>query len=229
MKDIFIYLTIIVIASNILLILSIVISKWFKKWKNKKLRKGLINFLGLSDWFFNLSPEEESLFKQYYSQVTKTNEWVDNLTEGKIYSTSERPAQLLWKVAATAILNNDFQFGDKLLSKAQHMCQSPWEKQQVSIAYAFLYFKQKDLLSGARENCIRHCESAIRNIEKFGSPETIPTLPFDNLITIYEESLSYKKAQAIAAKAISLIGNTNPKIRAVYENKLNELKERDKR
>jgi len=225
MKNILVYLTIIVLASNVLLILSIVVSKWFRKWKNRKLRRGLINFLGLTDWFYNLSQEEQALFKEYYSQVAKTNNWADNLTEARIYSASERPSQLLWMVAATAIINNDFHFADKLLSKAQHVCYSPWEKQQVSIAYAFLYFKQKDLLTDARENCIQHCENAIRNIEKYGSPEIIPTLPFDNLISLYEESSDYKKAQAVAVKAIRLIGNKNRQVREIYDKKLKQLEE----
>ena len=225
MKDIFIYISIIVIASNVLLILSIVISKWFRKWKNRKLTRGLINYLGLSDWFFKLSDEEQALFKLYYSQVVKTNERVDRLTEGKIYSTSEKPSQLLWMVAANAILNNDFEFAYNLLSKAQSLCHSPWEKQQVSIAFSFLYFKQKDLLSGAKENCIRHCENAIGNIERYGSPEVIPTMPFDHLIAIYEESSEYQKALTVAAKAISIIGTKNRKVREMYDKKMQQLKE----
>ncbi|MFQ6103774.1 MAG: hypothetical protein ACE5OP_05725 [Candidatus Glassbacteria bacterium] len=225
MRDIVIYLIIIVIASNVLLITSIILSKWFRRWKNRKLRRGLINYLGLSEWFSNLNPDEQDLFKLYYGQVAKSGEWVNSLTEGRIYSTSEKPARLLWIVAANAILNNSYQFAEKLLYKAQHSCQSPWERQQVHIAFAFLYFRQRDLLSDARENCIHHCEAAIRNIERYGSPENIPTLPFDHLISIYEEMKDFEKAQAITRKAIEIAGRRNEKIRESYERKLQELKE----
>lgn len=224
MKEIVIVAVIVILASNLLLIASIIVSKWFRRWKTRKLRKGLINYLGLSDWFANLSPAEQSLFKQYYAQVAKTGEWVDSLTEGKIYSTSERPAQLLWMVAATAILNGSFPLAEKLLTKAQGMCSSPWERQQVNIAFAFLYFKQKDLVAAARENCIRHCEAAIRSIEKYGTPENIPTLPFDNLISLYTESRDFDLARKVAMKAIELAGKRNTKLRGIYEKRIEELK-----
>jgi len=224
MREIIIIVAIVILASNVLLIGSIIISKWFRRWKTRKLRMGLINYLGLSDWFANLTPNEQALFKQYYAQVTKSSEWVDSLTEGKIYSSSEKPAQLLWMVAATAILNSSFPFADKLLMKAQGMCSSPWERQQVNIAYAFLFFKQKDLVSEARENCIRHCEAAIRNIEKYGTPENIPTLPFDNLISLYTESRDFELARKVAQRAIELAGQGNSKMKKMYEKKLEELR-----
>ncbi len=225
MKSILMYLIIIIIASNLLLIMSIVFSKWFRRWRRTKRHKGLIDFLGLSEWFSNLAPEERELFKHYYARFTRTGEWVDSLTDGKIYSTSEKPSQLLWMVAASAVLNEDYRFAEKLLAKAQSLCETPWERQQVHVAYAYLYFKQKDLLAGARENCIHYCEGAIRNIEKYGSPVNLPTLPFDHLITIYEEDRLIDKAREIILKAISLSGKRNPKLREQYEKKLKSLEE----
>jgi hypothetical protein len=224
LREIIIVVAIIILASNVLLLGSILMSKWFRRWRTRRIRKGLINYLGLSDWFANLTPNEQGLFKQYYAQVTKTSEWVDSLTEGKIYSTSEKPAQLLWMVGVTAILNSSFPFAEKLLVKAQAMCNSPWERQQVNIAFAFLYFKQKDLVAGARENCIRYCEAAIRNIEKFGTPENMPTLPFDNLISLYAEARDFELARKVAQKAIELAGQGNSKTKTLYEKKLEELK-----
>jgi tetratricopeptide (TPR) repeat protein len=223
MKDILIYLIIIIIASNILFITAILLSKWARKFKNRKLHEGLINYLGLTEWFFNLPPEEQNLFREYYHQVSRTHEWVDGLTEGRIYSSSEKPAQLLWMVATAAMMKEDFQFANKLLSKAQSMCQSPWERQQVNIAFAYLYYKQRNLVTGARENCIHYCDISIKNIEKYGSPKNVPTLPFDHLISIYREMREFEKARSIIRKAIEIIGKRNPEIKASYEKKLVQL------
>ncbi len=224
MKEIIIYLGIIIVVSNILFIASIVISKWVRRWKGRNLQKGLINYLGLSDWYGDLTQEEREAFKTYYNQVSKENVWADSLTEGKIYSSSERPAQLLWMVGVSAVLNNDFQFAGKVLHKAQSICRSPWERQQVHTAFAFLYFKQKDLLSSAQENCISHCEAAIKSIEKYGTPENVPALPFDYLITIFRERGQLDEARSIASKAIEIAGRRDPRLKVQYTKKLEELK-----
>jgi hypothetical protein len=224
MKEIIIYLVIIIIVSNFLFIASIVLSKWFRRWRGRNLRKGLINYLGLSDWYDDLTPEERETFKGYYSQISKENVWADSLTEGKIYSSSERPAQLLWMVAVSAVLNSDFQFARKALNRAQSICRSPWERQQVHTAFAFLYFRQRDLLAGAEENCISHCEAAIKSIEKYGTPENIPTLPFDYLITIYREKQRLDEAKRIAAKAIQIAGKRDPRLKVAFTKKLEDLK-----
>ncbi len=104
---------------------------------------------------------------------------------------------------------------------------SPWEKQQVLLAFSYLFFKQRDQLSGARENCVNFSEKAIRNIERFGvSDDTPPTLPFDQLIALSKEDKNYKHAAEVASKAINLFTPRYNGIATRYRKQKKELEEK---
>jgi len=218
---------VIVILSNVMLFSWLLLARWLRKWKFHNLKKGLINFLGLTDWYSSLSAKEQVLFKKYYNNIAKIPAMADRLTKADIYSASETPSQLLVMVAASSLMNNDFAFAEKILLKAKSEVESPWEKQQVFLAYSYLFFKQRDQLSGARENCVIYSEKAIRNIERYGvSDDMPPTLPFDQLITLSEEEKNFERAANFAQKAIDLFTPRYREIAMRYENQKKELEER---
>ncbi len=214
----------IILLSNIMLFSWLVVSRWFKKVRIHRIKKGLINFLGLAEWHASLSPKEQALFKKYYNNVSKVPSTVDRLTEADIYSASETPAQLLVMVSASSMMHGDYTFAEKLLTRANSCARSPWEKQQVLLAFSYLFFKQRDQLSGAIENCIEYSEKAIKNIERFGiSDDLPPTLPFDQLIAISEESEDYRKAAELAGKAAKLLGVRHKELSMRYAEKMRVL------
>jgi hypothetical protein len=195
----------IIFVSNILLLAWLLAARWYRRWKYHKLKKGLINYLGLSEWHESLSTREQGLFKKYYTAVSNIPSQVDRLTQADIYSASETPTQLLVMTAAGGMMEKDFTFSEKLLFKASSLAHSPWEKQQVLLAYSYLFFKQRDQLSAARENCMNYSDKAIKSIERFGvSDDKPPTLPFEQLITMHEERQDYQKAAEIAKRAVDL-------------------------
>jgi hypothetical protein len=218
---------IIIVLSNILLFCWLITARLYRKWRIHKLKRGLINYLGLTDWFSSLTPKKQGLFKKYYANVANVPSTVDRLTDADIYSASETPSQLLVMIAASSMMNNDFTFADKLLLKANSEAKTPWEKQQVLLAYSFLFFKQRNQLSGARENCMIYSQKAIRSIERFGvSDDQPPTLPYDQLITLSEESKNYQKGIEITLKAINLFGRRHADISTRFAKKKKELEEK---
>ncbi len=224
MADIGIILLIIIVVSNVLLFTWLVLARWYHKWKFHKLKRGLISYLGLTDWYNGLSVKEKGEFKKYYSEIANVPSTVDRLTDADIYSASETPSQLLVMVSAGSIMDNNYLLANKLLLKANSMASTPWEKQQVLLAYSYLYFKQRNQLTGARTNCITYSERAIRNIERFGvSDDVPPTLPFDQLITLKEETGNFGEAAEIAAKAAKLFRSRHKDISTRYEKKRKEL------
>ena len=224
MADIGIILLIIIVASNLLLFSWLVGARWYHKWKFHKLKKGLINFLGLTEWYDGLSIKEQGQFKKYYAHIANVPSTVDRLTEADIYSASETSSQLLVMVSAGSIMDNNYQLADKLLLKANSEAATPWEKQQVLLAYSYLFFKQRNQLTGARLNCVTYSERAIRNIERFGvSDDVPPTLPFDQLIALNEEAGDFGKASEVAAMAANLFRPRHKDISARYQKKKEEL------
>ncbi len=217
----------VILLSNITLVLWLLLARGFRKWRFHSLKKGLINFLGLTEWYKSLSLKEQIQFKKYYNNVANVPSTVDRLTEADIYSASETPSQLLVMVAASSMMQEDFTFADKILLKANSEANSPWEKQQVLLAFSYLYFKQRDQLSGARENCASYSEKAIKNIERFGVSDDIPpTLPFDQLITLSTEENNFEKATEVAQKAINLFTPRYLEIAARFKKQKGVLKKK---
>jgi hypothetical protein len=224
MADIGIILLIIIVASNVLLFTWLVLARWYHRWKYNKLKRGLINYLGLTEWYDGLSAKEQGEFRKYYTNIANVPSTVDRLTDADIYSASETPSQLLVMVSAGSIMDNNYLLANKLLLKANSEATTPWEKQQVLLAYSYLYFKQRNQLTGARANCISYSERAIRNIERFGvSDDVPPTLPFDQLIALNEEAGDFGKAAEVAAKAATLFRARHKEIAVRYEKKKEEL------
>ncbi len=216
----------IILVSNILLLVWLLLARWYRRWKYQKLKKGLINYLGLTEWHSSLSVKEQNLFRKYYNSVSNVPSQVDRLTQADIYSASETPTQLLVMTAAGSMMENDYTFADKLLVKASSLADSPWEKQQVLLAFSYMYFKLRNQLTGARENCMNYSEKAIKNIERFGvSDHKPPTLPFDQLITIYEEEKNLEKAVETAKRAVDLFSRRHGNIAASYNKKREKLLE----
>jgi hypothetical protein len=218
---------IVIILSNVLLFGWLLLARLYRRWRFQKLKKGLISYLHLSDWYASLSPKERVLFKKYYDNVANVPTKVDRLTEADIYSASETSTQLLVMVAASSMMNGNYQFAERLLMKAGTEAQSPWEKQQVLLAFSYLYFKQRDQLTGARENSINYSEKAIKSIMRFGTSDAAPpTLPFDQLITLCVEDEKYQKAEATLGQAIDLFKIHHPEIAERYMRQKEELKTR---
>jgi hypothetical protein len=215
---------VVIVLSNILLLAWLLGARWYRRFRLNQLKGGLINYLGLSDWHASLSPREQALFRRYYNEVSNVPSQIDRLTDADIYSASETPAQLLVMVAASSMMNGDYGFAEKLLDKAGACTRSPWEKQQVLLACSYLFFKQRDQLSGARENCQNYSEKAIKNIERFGASDDLPpTLPYEQLITLNEEANDFRRAAEIAKRAADLFGPRHPELGRRFNRRREEL------
>ncbi len=103
---------VIVLLSNVTLFSWLLLARGFRKWRYHNLKRGLINFLGLTEWFSSLSLKEQIQFKKYYTNVANVPSMVDRLTEADIYSASETPSQLLIMVAASSMMQNNFTFAE---------------------------------------------------------------------------------------------------------------------
>jgi len=201
----------VIVLSNVLLLVWLLGSRWYHRRGTGQLKGGLINYLGISDWHAALPLREQTLFKRFYNEVSNVPAQIDRLTHAEIYSASETPTQLLVMVAAGSMMSGNYGFAEKLLDKAATCTRSPWEKQQVLLAYAYLFFKQRDQLSGARQRCLYYSERAIKNIERFGASDDLPpTLPYEQLITLNEEGHDLRQAAEIAGRAAELFGPRHP-------------------
>lgn len=217
----------VVLLSNLLLLAWLLGSRWYHKRGINQLKGGLINYLGLSDWHAALPPREQSLFKRYYNEVSNIPAQIDRLTDAEIYSASETPTQLLVMVAAGSMMDADYGFAEKLLDKAATCTRSPWEKQQVLLACSYLFFKQRNQLSGARERCLYYSERAIKNIERFGATDDLPpTLPYEQLISLSEEANDLHRAAEIAGRAADLFGPRHPETGQRFVRRREELRNR---
>jgi len=166
----------------------------------------LLEVLGLSEWYSELSEEEQQKLYEYSTAFGAGGEF--NQLDQPVQSTSKTQQGYLKGVGSSAINNKDNQFAEKVLLKGLNAEDSnPTDKHFVYNSLIKLYYKQRDNRDDAIEKCVKYCREDIESVQSFldawdGEPPRIPA--FKRLAIIYDKQENYQEAIEICDKALQL-------------------------
>ncbi|WP_435158641.1 tetratricopeptide repeat protein [Haladaptatus sp. DFWS20] len=169
---------------------------------------GLLNVLGLGEWYTNLPAEDQQKLYEYSTIFGMGGE--SNQLDHSVHSTSQTQQSHLKSVGSTAVHEKDYEFAEKVLLKALDADgDNPTDRHFVYNSLIELYYKQRDERNDAIEKCIAYCEEDIDTIDAFldawereygDGPPGIPS--FKRLAIILEKQGNYQDALEICEMAI---------------------------
>jgi len=162
---------------------------------------GLLEFLGLWDWFWSLEPEKQ---RKAVSIMCEGGLTQFDLLERKITTLRPSFARYCWETA-NRLMQNDFdELATGLLIKGLTVVDSRHDKEMLHIMYAKYFYRRRHRLKNAYEACINHCLKVIKSYEADREKRPKPVAPFKLLTMIYEEIGEYDKILEICDRAIKL-------------------------
>lgn len=201
-------------------------------------KRGLIGNLGLSDWYYSLTKEEQEAIIKYRSrglvsislEFGGTSPERDSLLYEDISWTTQTPSGFLWVTGSNAIRERDYPLAEKILLKALDVEGKHTDRHFTYNELIDLYYKQRDTIPRALNKCIRYCEEDIEwfrkhkqdLIKELGRMPLIPS--FSRLAIIYEKQGKFKKAAGICKKAIG--NGLNDGTKGGFEARLERLKKK---
>ncbi len=181
---------------------------FLKERRNKP--KGLLAYLGLSEWFLSLTSEEQAKVRKYYSMGFNTDP--KDLDSGDISFSSTNQQKFLGGIGHTALTQKDYAFAETILLKAlQSRDDNVIDRHFVYNSLIELYYKQRESSPDAIEKCIKYCIEDIRTLEEFidawkkeygGEIPRIPSV--ERLVIIYEKQGKFKEGIRICEMALKL-------------------------
>jgi len=189
---------------------------FFSSKNKKKEVGGFIKYFRLEEWFANLTEEEKQKMKKYSSMGIGGDP--KHLEYGDIFSTSQTQQGFLESIGFNAVSGKDYDFAEKVLFKAlQAVDDNPSNRHFAYQSLIELYYKQRDTLPNAIDECIKYCIEDIKHIEEFieawkkeqlkiGRLDNQIFLPsvlsLERLATIYEKQEKIKEAIEICNIAL---------------------------
>ncbi|RKY18238.1 MAG: hypothetical protein DRP63_02395 [Planctomycetota bacterium] len=162
---------------------------------------GLLDFLGLWDWFWSLDMEKQ---RKAVSIMTEGGLTQYDIFERKIRTLRPSFARYCWETANRLMQNGFDELAIGLLMKGLTVVDTRHDKEMLHIMYAKYFYRRRQKLRNAYEACINHCERAIKSYESDKERRAKPVAPFKLLTMIYEEMGEYEKILEVCNRAIRL-------------------------
>ncbi|RKY15731.1 MAG: hypothetical protein DRP82_00975 [Planctomycetota bacterium] len=162
---------------------------------------GLLEFLGLWDWFWSLDSEKQ---RKAVSIMMEGGLTQYDIFERKIRTLRPSFARYCWETANRLMQNGLDELAIGLLMKGLTVVDTRHDKEMLHIMYAKYFYRRRQKLKNAYEACINHCERAIKSYESDKEKRAKPVAPFKLLTMIYEEMGEYEKILDVCNRAIRL-------------------------
>lgn len=125
--------------------------------------EGQIGFFQLTDWWVSaFTDEERELIEERYHPLGDSNS--RPLTQGKIYSTSQRPAHLLWGLATWFSSPSHRSIQQRILAKARELAEAGQNPIDIHYTYQGLiqsFYKDRETDPTALDTAIEVCKAQI--------------------------------------------------------------------
>jgi len=167
---------------------------------------GLFEYMGLWDWFWRLSEEQQKEIVSIMTDGTKLTQY--DLFEREIKVLKPSFAAYCWRTANRLMHKNYDELATGLLIKGLTVVDKKHDKEMLHIMYAKYFYRRRHKLPNAYEACINHCQKAIRSYEQDRETRPKPVAPFKLLTMIYEERRDYKELLKICDRAIAVYEGT---------------------
>lgn len=173
---------------------------------------GLINFLGLADWFKSLGHEDQVNVVSIMASDGKI--MPHDVLERDIQTLRPQFAPYCWKTANKLMGKGYDELATGLLIKGLTVVTEKRDKEMLHIMYAKHFYRQRKMLKNAYDACINHCLKAIKSYLQDKSDRPKPVAPFKLLTMIYEEKGGFEKIIEVCDQAIKLYqgGADEPKV-----------------
>lgn len=167
---------------------------------------GLIEYMGLWDWFWRLSEEQQKEVVSIMTDGVKLSQY--DLFEREIKVLKPSFASYCWQTANRLMHKNYDELATGLLIKGLTVVDRKHDKEMLHIMYAKYFYRRRHTLPNAYEACINHCEKAIRSYEQDKETRPKPVAPFKLLTMIYEERRDYRELLRVCDRAITVYEGT---------------------
>ncbi len=163
---------------------------------------GLVDFLGLADWFRNLKPQEQKTVVAIMASDGKMKPY--DILEREITTLRASFAPYCWKTANKLMRKGLDELATGLLIKGLTVVMKKRDKEMLHIMYAKYFYRQRKVLNNAYDACINHCEKTIRSYIQDKEDRPKPVAPFKLLTMIYEEKNERDRIIDVCDRAIKL-------------------------
>jgi len=181
---------------------------------------GLIDFLGLWDWFWALDPQKQAKAVSIMCEGGLTE---FDLFERKITTLRPSFARYCWETANLLMQNDLDELATGLLNKGLTIVDTRHDKEMLHIMYAKYFYRRRHKLKNAYNACISHCMKVIKSYQTDKERKSKPVAPFKLLTMIYEEKGEYEKILEICDEAIKLYEATSERSRAEGFKRIKEI------
>jgi len=163
---------------------------------------GLIEYMGLWDWFWRLKEEQQKEIVSILTDGTKVSQF--DLFQREINVLKPSFASYCWQMA-NRLMHRDYdELATGLLIKGLTIVDSKHDKEMLHIMYAKYFYRRRHKIPNAYEACINHCDKAIKSFESDRETRPKPIAPFKLLTMIYEEKRDFKKLLEVCDRAIAV-------------------------
>jgi hypothetical protein len=163
---------------------------------------GLVAFLGLSEWFKGLKPEQQ---KEVVGVMISDGKMMPyDIVERDIQTLRPQFAPYCWKTANKLMRKGYDEIATGLLIKGLTVVTAKRDKEMLHIMYAKYFYRQRKVLKNAYDACINHCEKAIKSYMQDKETRPKPVAPFKLLTMIYEEKNDLDRIIQVCDRAIQL-------------------------
>lgn len=182
----------------------------FSFFRKKPASRGLIGYLGLTDWWMSdLDEGERQRILERYQPLASGSE---ALIEGEVLSTSQSALHLLWGLATWFKAPADYVIATKIFSKGEELVPSA----EVLDSHFFyqaqieVFYRNRDEVPAAMNLATQACEKQIalsRNAAAAFKRAQGPNLPshkgFQQLAVILEKDAKFDEASKVCLRAQS--------------------------
>ena len=187
---------------------------------------GLIGFLGLWDWFWQLPPIKQKEAVAIMAADGKLGGF--DLFQREIRTLRPSFATYCWQTANKLMKHGFDELATGLLIKGLTIVDNKHDKEMLHIMYAKYFYRRRHRLKNAFEACINHCEKAVKSYEADKESRPKPVAPFKLMTMIYEETRRYKDILSVCDRAAAVYEGTEEaakmegfvKIRQILSQKL---------
>ncbi len=163
---------------------------------------GLVNFLGLGEWFKGIAPEQQKEVVGVMISDGKMSAF--DILERDIQTLRPQFAPYCWKTANKLMRKGHDELATGLLIKGLTVVTQKRDKEMLHIMYAKYFYRQRKTLNNAYDACINHCQKAIKSYRQDKENRPKPVAPFKLLTMIYEEKNDIDKIIRVCDEAIKL-------------------------